>query len=487
MTPNPVSTPGRRWFLASTVRGAGAVALGWLNPALAQAGGGLSTEEAKTALRRATEYLRSISTHGGFLWSYSADLKERRGEVAATASQVWIQPPGTPSVGAAFLNAFRATRDPFYLEAAEDAAYALAQGQLASGGWDYLIDFDPVEGRKWLRRTDPAPAADADRRRNVTTFDDDNTQSAVRFLLEFVDAARGSSPRRREIRESLDYALKKMLAAQYPNGAWPQRWEGKPRRAEDYPVVGAKIPTNYPREYQREDYRGHYTLNDNTQRDCIATILLAHRRFGERKYRDAARRGGDFLILAQLPTPQPTWAQQYNRQMEPAWARAFEPPSVCSSESVGAIRTLLDLYSETRDGKYLKPIPPALEWFRRSEIAPNTWARLYELGTNRPIYGDRDGKIHYTLEELTEERRRGYSWRGPYGVRRVMEEFEAVQAGKSRRPAMPVPAAAELEAAARRAMAGLDDKGRWITAGRIEMRTALRELEAIISYLRATP
>ena len=102
--------------------------------------------------------------------------------------------------------------------------------------------------------------------------------------------------------------------------------------------------------------------------------------------------------------------------MEPAWARAFEPPSVCSSESACAIRVLLDLYRETGDRKYPAPIPAAIDWFNRSEIAPNTWARLYELGTNRPLYGDRDGKIHYTLEEISEERRRGYTG-GAYGIR----------------------------------------------------------------------
>ncbi len=38
------------------------------------------------------------------------------------------------------------------------------------------------------------------------------------------------------------------------------------------------------------------------------------------------------------------------------------------------------------------------------------WARLYEIGTNRPVFGDRDGKVHYDVKEISEERRRGYAW-----------------------------------------------------------------------------
>ena len=98
---------------------------------------------ARAALTKATVYLRSISTEGGYLWKYSLDLKQRAGETKATATQVWIQPPGTPTVGLAFLRAYAATKDSAHLDAARAVASALAQGQLESGGWDYLIEFAP--------------------------------------------------------------------------------------------------------------------------------------------------------------------------------------------------------------------------------------------------------------------------------------------------------------------------------------------------------
>ena len=177
----------------------------------------------------------------------------------------------------------------------------------------------------------------------------------------------------------------KLLAAQRPNGGWPQRWTGTPVDPREYPVQAARFPKDYPREYPKHNYNGYYTLNDNTQRDCVMTLLDAAKRLGRPEFRAAALKGGNFLLLAQLPEPQPTWAQQYNPQLEPAWARAFEPPSVCSNESGGAMRLLIDLYLETGDAKYLEPLPRAIAWFKRSEIAPGIWARLYEIGVgNHP-------------------------------------------------------------------------------------------------------
>ncbi|MFM8471714.1 MAG: pectate lyase, partial [Limisphaerales bacterium] len=199
-------------------------------------------QQARDALAKATRYVRSISTEGGYLWRYSLDLKERAGETKATATQVWIQPPGTPSMGVAFLRAYSATKDPLFLDAARAAGDALATGQLESGGWDYLIDFDSAKATGWLRRSDigKVPATDAAKRKNTTTIDDDTSQSAVRFLLALADVTKGSTdPRDGRVRTALDYALKKMLETQYPNGAWPQRYDGKPRNAADYPVLKA--------------------------------------------------------------------------------------------------------------------------------------------------------------------------------------------------------------------------------------------------------
>ena len=446
--------------------------------------------KAADVLARATAGMRGIATEGGYLWRYSEDLEQRWGEVQATATQIWVQPPGTPSMGMAFLRAYRATKDPRHLAAAAQAAAALARGQLESGGWDYLIDFDPEAGRQAYRRTDKGyiPEKDAAGRQNTTTFDDDNTQSALRFLMAFVAATpdRGEAPAGQS-RAALDYGLAKMLAAQYPNGAWPQRWSGRPHDADRHPVKPASIPRNWPRMYSKEDYTGHYTLNDNTQRDCILTMLAAWRQLGKAEYLNAAKKGGDFLILAQLPAPQPVWAQQYNPGMEPAWARAFEPPAACAAESAGVIRSLVDLYLETDEEKYLAPIPRAIEWYRRSQIRPNIWARFYELSTNRRIYGDRDGRIHYRLGEISEERRKGYSWEADFGIQAAIDYFEQVAKAGGRKAYLAQPVrhspARPPESEIKRIAASLNGRGLWVSNGRIETSVFIQNVERLCEYL----
>jgi len=62
---------------------------------------------------------------------------------------------------------------------------------------------------------------------------------------------------------------------------------------------------------------------------------------------------------------------------------------------------------------------------RRLVSAPGSgplWARYYEIGTDRPIFGDRDKTIHDKLEEISQERRRGYAWYRD-SPRRTLEEY----------------------------------------------------------------
>ena len=82
---------------------------------------------------------------GGYVYYYSVDLSERWGEGLATGDQIWVQPPGTPTVGMAYLDAYAATGEQYYLDAAREAAEALVYGQLRSGGWANSID---LKGRK---------------------------------------------------------------------------------------------------------------------------------------------------------------------------------------------------------------------------------------------------------------------------------------------------------------------------------------------------
>ncbi len=449
-----------------------------------------SADTVRAALHKATEYLVSISTEGGYLWWYSADLKQRRGEDNATETQIWVQPPGTPSVGMAFLAAYEATRDEIHLRAALGAANALARGQLESGGWSYVIEFDPAKRQEWAYRTDAAATKpDFKSRKNTTTFDDNNTQSALTFLMKFLDVATNLPPAElKPIRAALEFGLTRMIEAQYPVGAWPQRFNGQPHDPARHPVRAANIPADWPRQWPRADYGGFYTLNDNTQSDCIRTMLTAYHHTGDSRFLAAAKRGGEFLIAAQLPEPQPAWAQQYNYEMQPAWARAFEPPAVCAGESGGVVRTLGRLYLETGEEKFLQPIPAFIAWLQRSQLAPERWARLYELETNKPIYGDRDGAIHYTLEEISAERRRGYAWQGDFNLPETVEWYERLRRdgrekmlwAEERRDRPSRPSVGSVTGILRRQEAS----GRWLSSSAINLRQYVANLETLAAYLQ---
>lgn len=458
--------------------------------------------EARTALSRAVRYFHDeISCHGGYLWRYKEDLSEREGEGKATPTQIWVQPPGTPSVGLALLQAYEATNSAYFLECAQDAAEALEWGQLACGGWDYKIDFDEEASQRWYYRRDWSPFEDAvvynsfgqrtvesnpvdpktrlepkDGKRNQCTFDDNNTQHALRLLMA-VDRATGLEAREDRLHTPLLskipiigklfrsrsrdanmaashpalYGLCCMLDAQFENGAWPQRWP-----------------------LSESGYSRFYTFNDNSINDCITVMLEAYTTYNDERYLESAKKGGDFIILSQQAKPQAGWAQQYDGEMKPAWARWFEPPAINGAVTPRNITTLMTLFRATKDDKYLQPIPAAIEWLKASRLDNGNWARFYEPGTNKPLYVNNDKQVVYVYDDTI---RPGYSWESEYGIPRVIERHEAlkrdIEAGTVEwtipPPAAPEPTAEELQASmdrlapdVRKVVDALDERGRWV-------------------------
>lgn len=445
-----------------------------------------SVESAQAAVLGAVHFLRErVSVQGSYGWSYSLDLTDRRGEGEMMPTQGWVQPPGTPSVGMAFLRAYRATGEAELWDATVETARALVQTQLLSGGWHYRIEFDPSERREWLYRVDHgsnAPAVGLPRRANRTVFDDDTTTSALRFLIAVDRQAQG---RLEVVQEAVRYGLRRLMDAQYPNGAWPQVYHGEVWDPQEHPRRKARIPQEWPREYPRGvDYWKFYTLNDHVMRNIIETLLLAYEAYGEPAYWEALLRGAEFLLDAQLPDPQAGWAQQYNFQMEPAWARRFEPPAVAAAESVGVAEVLLRLYRRTGDERYRQAVGRAVEWLRRSQLPNGRWARFYELGTNRPLYFTRDYQLTYSDTDLPTH----YSFQGSYGVARLIRDFEALSRPEER-PAEGSSSSGEeiarLAEEASRIIAAQDEQGRWITKGRLEMRTFVRHLGTLARYIEA--
>ncbi len=181
--------------------------------------------------------------------------------------------------------------------------------------------------------------------------------------------------------------------------------------------------------------------------------------------------------------------------MKPAWARSFEPPGVCSAATVRNIKTLVDLYLYTKDDKYLKPIGAAIEWLNNSRLGEHLWARLYEVGTNRPIYGDRmDGnKVHYDYEKVSERERTSYGWRGEYGVESTVRRYERVKSAPNEAFADARQRALSKKESLKRARAmsgdvkkvigDLDEKGRWVSGDTFTCQMFVQNASTLCRYL----
>ena len=265
--------------------------------------------------------------------------------------------------------------------------------------------------------------------------------------------------KKKSLTEAVKKGLDLMLASQHDNGAWPHR----------YPKAG--------------NYHDYATFNDQGINDCLNVMFDAHRYYGKAEYLESIQKAGWFFILSQLPPPQPGWAQQYNEHLQPAWARAFEPPAVCPSVSLNNINSLIDLYLYTGSGRYLEPIPDTIRWLKETRLPNGLWARFVELGTSRPLYYDR-GRISVpSTADLSVERRTGYGYENDLsrGLEAVIKRFNEVKElgrekylEKTNKPltnAEKIEKLKGLEPDVRKIISSMDEKGRWISKDKYRFRT----------------
>ncbi|MGI9242182.1 MAG: pectate lyase [Verrucomicrobiales bacterium] len=245
-----------------------------------------------------------------------------------------------------------------------------------------------------------------------STLDNGSTHRDLRRLAEAY--TRSGLPR---FRHGCLSGIEFLLESQYANGGWPQR----------YPI--------------RRGYPRHITFNDGAMVGALAILHDISR--GEAPFAwcdddlrmralEALDRGIDCILRCQITSGGnlTAWGQQHDEvDFSPRAARTFEPASLCSSESVGILRFLMQL--EEPGDEVIAAIEAAIAWLDgpaklggirqiddkqlgkkivEDPTAEPLWARLYEIGTNRPIFGDRDGQVHYQLSDISEERREGYSW-----------------------------------------------------------------------------
>lgn len=300
-------------------------------------------------------------------------------------------------------------------------ADSVVQYQSADGGWPKNTDLG----------TPPAPArSEAAARADVTasTIDNNGTTMPMQFLA-LVAHATGEARYRDSFLRGFDY----LLAAEYPGGGWPQFF---PLRAGYYSRItyndGAMV-------------RVMTVLRDAATGKAPYAFVDAARRG---KARAAVERGIDIILRSQIKQDGKltAWCAQHDEKtLAPAWARAYEPPSLSGSESVGIVQFLMAIEKPTP--QIVAAIEGAVAWFKAVAIpglrlenfidasgrkdrrvvadsaAPPLWARFYELGTNRPIFLGRDSVVRYAYSEIEHERRNGYAYYGSWPASVLDSEY----------------------------------------------------------------
>ena len=255
-----------------------------------------------------------------------------------------------------------------------------------------------------------------------TTFDNSTTYTHVDYLAKVYTLIHIQ-----KYRTACEKGLKFILSAQYPNGGWPQY---------------------YPLE---KGYSRHITFNDGAYigvMEVLKKIITNDTNYSflnknlRGKVALAYQKGIDCILKSQIVCKGrlTAWCQQHDEvSLKPAWARAFEPPCICNGESAGIVLFLIGI--DHPDQKIITSVQAAVKWFQDSKIlitkvetvqatpeksiyktsttdrivvidslASPIWTRYYELETERPMFSDRNGKILYSLSEVSRERRSGYGW-----------------------------------------------------------------------------
>jgi len=137
------------------------------------------------------------------------------------------------------------------------------------------------------------------------------------------------------------------------------------------------------------------------------------------------------------------WPQQDDPlTLNPESGRNYEPPALSASESASLLLLLMNDFPHPSAAEQ-RAIRSAAAWFKKTAIfgqsyqrgpegrqlvpspgAGPIWARYYQIGTDTPIFADRDKSIHDNVSELSKERRNGYSWYSS-DSKRALDRFAA--------------------------------------------------------------
>lgn len=354
-------------------------------PGGASVGAAPSRAAVLAAMKRATRFMaEKVSHHGGYVWRVLPDFSRRWGEMEAYDSMIWVQAPGTSSMGHVLLDAYRATGDLYYYDVAKQAADALVEGQRESGGWNYVVDFAGEESlRRWYETIGRSGwrLEEFQHYYGNSTFDDGATFEASALLLRIYLEKSDS-----RYQAPLARALDLVLGSQLKNGCWPQR----------YPMT--------PAHGALPQFPAHATFNDDVATNNIDLLLMAQRagdalpsRLQGEGIASAIERAMECFLTLQLPAPNAGWGDQYDSQGRLAAARTYEPAALSTKRTAANVYQLLRFYAFTGDRRFLEHAEPALDWLDSVRQPPgvlppgHTHPTYVAAGTNEPVYVHRRG------------------------------------------------------------------------------------------------
>lgn len=290
--------------------------------------------------------------------------------------------------------------------------------QRNNGGWPKNYDMKAILTPEQIK------AVVSTKSDSHTTFDNATTYTHIYYLAQVYTATK-TKKYKNACLKGIDF----ILEAQYANGGWPQY---------------------FPLE---KGYSRHITFNDGAYigvMNLLKKIITNNPNFAfiddqtKAKVTTAYQKGIDCILNMQIKDQGKltAWCQQHDEvTLLPAWARKFEPPSICNGESAEIVSFLMDI--DNPNEKIITSIQSAVKWFSDSKIyntrietfnapefdsnyhakpvsidrrvvidstAAPIWTRYYELNSERPLFCDRDSKYLYSLAEVGRERRVGYAW-----------------------------------------------------------------------------
>lgn len=292
---------------------------------------------------------------------------------------------------------------------AKQLANAVLSYQTPSGGWSKHIGFSRgprKPGMQWTSQNEPGQPA-----HYVATFDNGSTTEEMIFLANVWRATK-----RDDCKAAFIKGLNFILAAQFPNGGWPQV----------YPLEGG--------------YHDDITFNDDAMTHILELLhaitsnepAYAFLDESQRQKAAAAVAAGIRCVLKMQIVQdgkRTVWCAQHDAlTLRPAAARKMEPATLSGLESAHILSFLMTITNPSPE--IVAAVEGGLTWFERAKITglrkskhegqtvyetstASTefyWARFYDLKSSKPVFPGRDGILYDSFAAMAADNKLGYDF-----------------------------------------------------------------------------